>query len=160
MKTDFSIPDFWPALLEKRRVHVVEDTFSLSKTKGLKVLPGHTPGCMALFCDEGDGTVVCGDVIKNGWEAIAGKAGQAAAGEERAAEIIAIAMAGGATIIPGHDTPFCQRPGGIEFLFPFRMEIKATLYPDLPERTVLTLERPAGAAHHQASEAGRFTNDF
>lgn len=158
--TDFSIPDFWRTLLEKRRVHVVEDSFALSRTKRLKVLPGHTPGCLALFCNEGDGTVVCGDVIKNGWEAISGKAGQAAAGEERAAASIAMAMAGGATLIPGHDTPFCQRPEGIEFLFPFRMEIKATLYPEPPERTVLTLERPAGAAHPQTSEAGRFTNDF
>lgn len=76
---DFSIPDFWPALLDNRRVHIVDDDLRISPTKRLKVLPGHTPGCMAMFC-EGPGIAVCGDVIKNAWEAITGKAGTALAG--------------------------------------------------------------------------------
>ena len=147
---DFSIPDFWPALLDKRRVHIVEDDLRISPTKRLKVLPGHTPGCMAMFCED-SGAAVCGDVIKNAWEAVTGKAGQAAAGEAAAASSIRFVMAGAGTVIPGHDSPFCKKPEGIEYLFPFRWEIKASLYPDLPERTILNLERWAGVALDRAS---------
>lgn len=147
---DFSIPDFWPALLDKRRIHIVEDDLQLSPTKRLKVLPGHTPGCMAMFCED-SGAAVCGDVIKNTWEAVTGKAGQAAAGEAAAGASIRSVLEAATIVIPGHDSPFCRQPEGIEYLLPFRWEIKATLYPDIPERTVLQLERRAGVALALAS---------
>ena len=143
--TDHSIPDHWPALLEGRRVHLIEEELLLPPAGRLRVLPGHTPGCMALF---GNGAVACGDVIKNGWEAVTGKAGQAAAGEEAASASIAAVKARAEAIIPGHDSPFRLGPGSIEYLQPFRLEVRASLYPDPPERSVLTLERRAGPARN------------
>lgn len=148
---DFSIPDFWPSMLDNRRVHIVDDDLRISPTKRLKVLPGHTPGCMAMFCEEPSGVAVCGDVIKNAWEAVTGKAGQALAGAEVAGASIRSVLEGARVVIPGHDSPFCRHPEGIEYLVPFRWEIKATLYPDIPERTVLKLERRAGVALAPAS---------
>jgi len=141
---DFSIPDFWPALLDKRRVHIVDDDLRISPTKRLKVLPGHTPGCMAMFCEEPSGAAVCGDVIKNAWEAVTGKAGQASAGEAVAASSIKRILSDFSILVPGHDTPFAMDAGGIRFLTPFRWEIKISLYPDGPEQTVASPYRTAG----------------
>lgn len=140
---DFSIPDFWPALLDNRRVHIVDDDLRISPTKRLKVLPGHTPGCMAMFCEEPSGVAVCGDVIKNAWEAVTGKAGQASAGEAVAAASIKRILNDFSILVPGHDTPFAMDAGGVKFLTPFRWEIKISLYPDGPEQTVASLFRPA-----------------
>ncbi len=148
---DFSIPDFWSALLDNRRVRIVDDDLMISPTKRLKVLPGHTPGSMAMFCDGPGSIAVCGDVIKNAWEAVTGKAGMALAGDAVAGSSIRIVLEGARVVIPGHEGPFCRKPEGIDYLFPFLWEIKATLYPDIPERTVLKLERRAGVAHDRTS---------
>lgn len=148
---DFSIPDFWPVLLERRRVHVVENDLRISPTKRLKVLPGHTPGCIAMFYDGPRSIAVCGDVIKNAWEAVTGKAGMAMTDEATAEASIRTVVDEASVIVPGHDTPFTIGAGGIEFLIPFLWEIKATLYPDIPERTILKLERRAGIAHDRTS---------
>lgn len=148
---DFSIPDFWPALLDNRRVHIVDDDLRISPTKRLKVLPGHTPGCMAMFCDGPRRIAVCGDVIKNAWEAVTGKAGMVMTDEATAGASIKTVLAEAPVIVPGHDTPFTMGAGSVEFLIPFHWEIKVTLYPDIPERTVLNLERPAGFVPDRAS---------
>lgn len=47
---DHSIPDFWPSLLKNRQVRVVDDLLELSSRVSLVHLPGHTPGCLAMFC--------------------------------------------------------------------------------------------------------------
>jgi len=142
-KQDFSIPDFWPALLVKREVRVVDDDLQISPTKRLKVLPGHTPGSMAMFCDDPRSVAVCGDVIKNAWEAVTGKAGMALAGDAAASSIKNI-LNDFSILIPGHDTPFIMDAGGVNFLSPFRWEVKISLYPDGPEQTVASPSRQAG----------------
>jgi glyoxylase-like metal-dependent hydrolase (beta-lactamase superfamily II) len=141
---DFSIPDFWPALLDKREVRVVDDDLRISPTKRLKVLPGHTPGSMAMFCDDPRSVAVCGDVIKNAWEAVTGKAGMALAGDAASASIKNI-LNDFSILIPGHDTPFAMAAGGVNFLSPFRWEVKISLYPDGPEQTAANLYRQAGS---------------
>ena len=141
---DFSIPDFWPALLDKRRLHIVDDDLRISPTKRLKVMPGHTPGCMAMFCDGPRSVAVCGDVIKNAWEAVTGKASMAMTDEATAVSSIRTVLDEASVIVPGHDTPFVMGAGGVDFLIPFRWEVKVSLYPDEPEQTVASLYRPAG----------------
>ncbi|OHE30196.1 MAG: hypothetical protein A3K40_01115 [Syntrophobacterales bacterium RIFOXYC2_FULL_60_23] len=141
---DFSIPDFYPALLDNRRVHIVDDDLRISPTKRLKVLPGHTPGCMAMFCEEPSGAAVYGDVIKNAWEAVTCRAGKASAGEAVAASSIRRILNDFSILVPGHDTPFTMDAGGVKFLTPFRWEIKISLYPEGPEQTVASLYRTAG----------------
>lgn len=149
---DCSIPDLWSALLDNRRIRIVDEELRISPTKRLKVLPGHTPGSLAMLCDGPRSVAVCGDVIKNAREAVTGKAGMAMAGEAAAGSSIRSVLEGAGMVIPGHDGPFSRTPEGIEYLFPFRWEIKATLYPDIPERTVLKLERRAGVAHARSSD--------
>jgi glyoxylase-like metal-dependent hydrolase (beta-lactamase superfamily II) len=146
---DFSIPDFWPALLDKRRVHIVDGDLRISPTKRLKVLPGHTPGCMAMFCDGPRSIAICGDVIKNAWEAVTGKA---MIDEATAGSSMRTVLDEGSVIVPGHDTPFIMGAGdSVEFLIPFCWEVKSNLYPEMPERTVLKLERRAGIVHDRTS---------
>jgi N-acyl homoserine lactone hydrolase len=140
---DFSIPDFWPSLLEKRRVQIVDDDLRISPTKRLKVLPGHTPGCMAMFCDGSPNIAVCGDVIKNAWEAVTAKATMAMAGEALATASIEAITRNFSILLPGHDSPFALRAGDIDFLLPFQWEVKITLYPEEFGKTVLDLHRPA-----------------
>ena len=86
---DPSIPDFWPSMLENHRVHAVDDGFRLSPTKRLRVFPGHTPGSMAMICDGPYRMAVCGDAVKNAWEAVTGRAGMPLAGEAAASASIA-----------------------------------------------------------------------
>jgi hypothetical protein len=39
---------------------------------------------------------------------------------------------------------FSMGAGGVEFLIPFRWEVKVSLYPDKPDRPVMNLHRPEG----------------
>jgi glyoxylase-like metal-dependent hydrolase (beta-lactamase superfamily II) len=71
---DPSIPDFWSFLLIDKDVQLVEDSLELEPGIELVNLPGHTPGCLAMFYKEFVTVAVCGDVIKNGWEALTGEA--------------------------------------------------------------------------------------
>jgi len=141
---DFSISDSWPALLDKHRVHIVDNDLRISPTKRLKVLPGHTPGCMVMFCDGPRTIAVCGDVIKNAWEAVTGKAGTVITDGATVASSIQMVLDDASVIVPGHDTPFIMGAGGVEFLIPFRWEVKVSLYPDKQDRPVMNLYRPEG----------------
>ena len=87
---------------------------------------------------------MCGDVIKNAWEAVTRKAGMPLAGEVVACSSIQNLINEASVIVPGHDTPFVLNADGVEFLGPFRWEIKISPYPERPERTVSDLYRPAG----------------
>ena len=67
---DTAIVDLWSTLIEDHPIELVVDRMQIDKELSLKVLPGHTPGCLALFCSCSTNTAVCGDILKNGWETI------------------------------------------------------------------------------------------
>lgn len=116
---------------------------------------------MAMFCDGPRSIAVCGDVIKNAWKAVTGRAGRVMTDEGTARASIKTVLAAAPVIVPGHDTPFIMGAGGVEFLIPFHWEIKATLYPEMPERTVPNLERPAGVVTDPTSaEENGVKNDY
>lgn len=127
---DSAIPDFFPALLDKHRVHILKDGFRLSPTKRLMILPGHTPGSMVMLCEGPRKVAVCGDAVKNAWEAVNDRSHKA--------------QLEGSVIVPGHDAPFILHTDSVEFLAPFRWEVKISLYPDRPNQTVASPYRPAG----------------
>jgi N-acyl homoserine lactone hydrolase len=153
---DPSIPDFWPSMLENHRVHAVDDGFRLSPTKRLRVFPGHTPGSMAMICDGPPRAAVCGDAVKNAWEAVTGRSGVPLAGDAAAAGSIAGILREASVLVPGHDVPFVKNSDGVEFLMPFRWEVNISLYPDSPGETVASLHRPAGPARASADGTKRF----
>ncbi|MGD2125797.1 MAG: MBL fold metallo-hydrolase [Desulfobacteraceae bacterium] len=148
--TDLAIPDFWQVLLEGHQLHMVDERLDLTDMLQLVRLPGHTPGCLTMFWNGSEVIAVCGDVIKNAWEAETGQAEIALAGDSLATESINRVQEKATVIIPGHDRPFRRREEGLEFLTPFSWRIQASLYPKEAGQTVLGLDFPAGL-----SKAGR-----
>lgn len=139
---DHAVPDFWEFLLWNRSVHRVEKEHELGPGCGLTVRPGHTPGGIVMLCRGSENTAVCGDVIKNAWEAASGRPDMAASAAD-AAESIRVVMAQADVIIPGHDRPFRHFQGGLEFLAPFQWEVRTNLYPEPLNNPVLVMERIA-----------------
>ena len=143
---DHSIPDFWPLLLENRQIQIVEDTVELSSSVKLVHLPGHTPGCMAMFYGGPSTVAVCGDVIKNAWEAATGESALALADRAAARSSIEAVRQQASVVIPGHDRPFVWDEKGIQFLTAFSWEIRTSLYPDEQNKSALKINLPADAA--------------
>ncbi|UCF84976.1 MAG: MBL fold metallo-hydrolase [Desulfobacteraceae bacterium] len=139
---DHSIPDFWPLLFENRQVQIVEGMLELSSLLRLKHLPGHTPGCLTMFYDGPLSVAVCGDVIKNAWEAVKGESSMALAGSEAAKTSIADVLERASVVIPGHDRPFMRSKEGVKFLTPFQWEVRTSIYPDEQDKPVLRLNLP------------------
>lgn len=148
---DFSIPDFWPLLFENRQVQIVEGVMELSSLLRLKHLPGHTPGCLAMFYDGPLSVAVCGDVIKNAWEAVKGESSMALAGSEAAKTSIAAVLERASVVIPGHDRPFMRSKEGVKFLTPFKWEVRTSIYPDEQDKPVLRLNLPDNLEEGTAS---------
>ncbi|NIS78977.1 MAG: MBL fold metallo-hydrolase [Anaerolineales bacterium] len=141
---DHSIPDFWPLLLKNRQIQVVDDVMDLSSSVRLMWMPGHTPGCLAMFYKATSTVAVCGDVIKNVWEALTGKEEMALGGSNLAWSSIEALLVRADVIVPGHDRPFIRRDKGVEFLTPFTWEVRTNLYPEGQDKSVLNLNFPAG----------------
>lgn len=137
---DHAVPDFWPSLLTNRSLHRVQDEFELGFGRKLTVWRGHTPGGLVMLCEGSETTAVCGDVIKNAWEAVGGKAAMAISTDDATASIRAV-MARAEVIVPGHDRPFRHFRGGLEFLSPFHWEIWANLFPEPRDHLVLSLKK-------------------
>ncbi len=149
---DHSIPDFWPSLLENRQVRVVDELLDLSSRVSLVHLPGHTPGCLAMFYEGTSSVAVCGDVIKNAWEAVRGESTMALGGRAAARNSIETVLKRAAVIIPGHDRPFIKKEEGLEFLTPFVWEVRANIYPEKEDRSVLRLNFLAGKARFETRQ--------
>ena len=140
---DDAIPDFWPELLEGRKVHTVKDTLTIGKELEAVRLPGHTPGCLSLFSNGSPSVVVCGDVVKNGWEFIYGAASQSF-DDELSRESIKFIKQRGEVIIPGHDRPFRLSQEGLEYLAAFSCEIYGTVFPRPQNEIIYTLDLRRG----------------
>ncbi len=136
---DHAVPDFWRYLLENRSIRRVSREFDLGAGLRLSVWPGHTPGGLVLFCAGGT-AAVCGDVVKNAWEAVTGSAAMAVSAVDATASIRGL-MARAPIIVPGHDRPFRHFKGEVEYLAPLRFEVTANLFPDSPNATLLELKR-------------------
>ena len=141
---DDAIPDFWPALLEGRKVQTVEDALSIGKGLEIVRLPGHTPGCLSLFYAGNPSVAVCGDVVKNGWEAVTGAATSQSLDDDLSRKSINIIKQRGEVIIPGHDRPFSLRDEGLEYLGEFSWEIYGNVFPRPQNETIYTLDLQRG----------------
>ena len=137
---DHALVDFWRGLLEGRKLTLVGDSLDMGGGWRLSLKPGHTPGCLVLFYDgPGLKTAVCGDALKNAWEAVTGRATMALAGDDQAARSIKALLEEDRAVIPGHDRPFLMEAGVPKFLRPCRWELRANWYPEPRDRVFLTL---------------------
>lgn len=143
---DPAVPDFWQAMLKGRRLRMVEEHLELDEGLRLATLAGHTPGGLVMSCEGPAPLTVCGDLIKNAWEAISGApAFPGAVPEEAAANIRRVAAAEG-ILIPGHDRPFVLVGSEVDYLAPFTWEVFGNFYPRERDERLMTISHPAGKA--------------
>ena len=142
---DHALVDFWRCLLDGRKLTLVGDSVEMGDVWRLSVKPGHTPGCLALLYDgPGRKAVLCGDALKNAWEAVTGRATMALAGDDQAASSIKALLDEDRVVVPGHDRPFLMEAGVPKFLGPCRWELRANWYPEPRDKVFLTLSSLAG----------------
>lgn len=142
--TDHALVDFWEVLLEGRKLNLVPDSAEIGEGWRLSLSPGHTPGCLALLYDGPDGkTAVCGDAVKNAWEAVTGQAAMTLAGQDLSRASIQALTEAGRVVIPGHDRPFLMQAGAPKFLRACRWELRADWYPQPRDRVFLSLSSRA-----------------
>jgi glyoxylase-like metal-dependent hydrolase (beta-lactamase superfamily II) len=141
---DDAIPDFWPALLEGRKIHTVEDALIIGKELEIVRLPGHTPGCLSLFYTGTPSVAVCGDVVKNGWEIVTGAATLQSLDDDLSRKSINVIKQRGEVIIPGHDRAFRLRDEGLEYLGEFSWEIYGNVFPRPQNEIIYTLDLQRG----------------
>lgn len=151
---DSSVPDIWPLLLKDRRIELVEEALNLSPSIRLLKFPGHTPGCLAMFYDGPSIVAVCGDIIKNAWEAVSGESKMASGGGECARSSIKTLKEKAEIIIPGHDRPFVWQGEGVEFISPFVFEVRTDLYPEEQDKSALSIQLKAGFSGTPAGASG------
>lgn len=138
---DPCLVDAWQGFLEGRMLHRLDAVQEIASGLEFFTLPGHTPGCMALMIHaEGKTTAICGDVIKNAWEAVNRKSKTALAGEDIAAKSIEKVLEMAQIIVPGHDRPFVMRGGKPHFLNSTQFSVHMSAYPEGPDHAVLELK--------------------
>ncbi|MGO9019571.1 MAG: MBL fold metallo-hydrolase [Syntrophobacteraceae bacterium] len=141
---DPSIPDLWPALFQGRKMQIVEEKLDLSESIQLVTMPGHTPGCLVMFWEGPSTIAVCGDVIKNGWEALTGEPTTSCADRTKAKASISRVMERARVIVPGHDRPLVRRADGLDYLTDFSWQIRGNMYPRPQDEVIFNLSSPAG----------------
>jgi glyoxylase-like metal-dependent hydrolase (beta-lactamase superfamily II) len=97
-----------------------------------------------MFYDEGVSVAACGDVIKNGWEALTAEAGSPGSAIDNLRENIKFIADRAHVIIPGHDRPFNMRENGIEYLTDVSWQVQGNFYPRSRDEVLLNLELKGG----------------
>jgi glyoxylase-like metal-dependent hydrolase (beta-lactamase superfamily II) len=145
---DPAVPDFWQAILKGRRLQLVEEHLELDGGIQLETLAGHTPGGLVMFCEGPTPLTVCGDLIKNAWEAVTGAPAFAGAVPEEAGGNIRRVTAREGILIPGHDRPFVFSGAEVNYLMPFSWEVFGNFYPRSRDERLTAISLPAGKARH------------
>ncbi len=139
---DPAVPENWFSLLAGHELVVVDGPVAMDRHTEIVPLPGHTPGGLVVF-RHGFGTVaICGDVIKNAWDAVNGSPGSAGVDAEAAGRSIKHVLGRARTIIPGHDRPFSYSGESVEFLSPFGWQVSGSLLPGPRDEILLDIDLP------------------
>ena len=141
---DASIPDFWPVLLAERDVKLVDESMELEEGLEVVNLPGHTPGCLTMFYEEATRIAICGDVIKNGWEALTGEAVSPGVENNRIDQNIKQITNRSDVIVPGHDRPFRIRNDGLVYLTDYTWEVYGNFCPQPCNEVLLKMDLKQG----------------
>jgi N-acyl homoserine lactone hydrolase len=141
---DSAVPEFWQIILKGHRLQIVEERLELGNGICLETFAGHTPGGLVMFGDRPMPLCVCGDLIKNAWEAVAGEpAFPGAVPEAGVANIRRVTTRGG-IIVPGHDRPFALSGAAVDYLASFSWEVFGTFYPRSRDELLMTIALPEG----------------
>lgn len=144
---DPSVPESWQSILDAHEVRIIDGPTRLDGLTEVEPLPGHTPGGLVVYRRCPEMVAICGDVIKNAWDAVSGE--PAAAGVDLAAgrQSIHRVLDRSAVIVPGHDRPFSFRNGTIEFLSAFTLQLRGHLLPGPRDELMLDINLPAAVIH-------------
>ncbi len=141
---DSAVPDFWQEILKGHRLKMVEKHLELDGGIQLETMSGHTPGSLVMFCEAPAPLTVCGDLIKNAWEAISGApASPGAVPSETSVNIRRVKSREG-ILIPGHDRPLVLNGSGVDYLVPFSLEVFGNFYPRPRDETLMTISLKPG----------------
>ncbi|MCE5333827.1 MAG: MBL fold metallo-hydrolase [Desulfobacteraceae bacterium] len=136
---DPSVPENWRALLNGHGIELISEPVELDSRTEIVSFPGHTPGGLVLFRKEADTVAICGDVIKNAWDAVNGKPGAAGVDDKAAARSIRHVLERARIIVPGHDRPFCLEGESLAFLSPFSWEVRGSILPGPQDEVLLDI---------------------
>lgn len=142
---DNAIPDNWQSILNGREIQRVDGPIHLDEKTQLDVFPGHTPGGLVVYRQETSTIAICGDVIKNAWDALTGEPSAAGFDAAQGRNSIKRVLERAEIIIPGHDRPFCMRDGALEFLSPFSWQVRGHLFPRPQDEVMLDINLAGGS---------------
>jgi glyoxylase-like metal-dependent hydrolase (beta-lactamase superfamily II) len=89
------------ALKENRRLRLITEDCKLAGELQLVLVPGHTPGCIALQIGD---SVLCGDALKNRWD-LGGEVSPPVWNASGFRASVAKVASLGSKLYPGHDVP-------------------------------------------------------
>lgn len=111
----FAIPKYlYPALVNTGRLELISEDIEIAPGVQTMLVPGHTPGCMALVLREQNKptTVLAGDAVKNLAELASGTVGMSLDNEASARSIARVRDLAD-VVIPGHDRVLRVEPDRI-----------------------------------------------
>ena len=141
---DPSIPEIWPELLRNRDVQLIDRMVKLDHGVELVNFPGHTPGCLAMFYERLKTVAVCGDVIKNAWEAETGVPGYPGVATQQTRNNVKQIKERSDIIIPGHDRPFQICSGGVDYLTDLNWQVTGSFFPGNQNEVLINLDLEKG----------------
>ncbi len=152
---DAAVPENWENILDRHEVRLIEGPLRIDDRTEIEVLPGHTPGGLVMYRRERSATVaVCGDVVKNAWDAVRGEPSAAGVDLAAAGRSIRHVLERSRVIIPGHDRPFSFRNGTVEFLIPFSWQVRGYLLPGPEDEVMLDISLPAAVVENPQEHSG------
>ena len=98
--------------IASRRPRLVEEGFYLSEGMKIVELPGHTPGCIGLLCEQ-DGMLIAGDAVKNARDFFFDDPGMCFDSQTNGVASLKRAAMLAGRIFPGHDSQFSTVNGKI-----------------------------------------------
>jgi glyoxylase-like metal-dependent hydrolase (beta-lactamase superfamily II) len=146
---DLAIPENFQDILSEHQVRLVEGSLRIDDRTAIEVLPGHTPGGLVVYREGEPATVaLCGDVIKNAWDAVKGEPTAASLDPLSGRESIHHVLKKAQVIVPGHDRPFLLHGDALDFLSPFSWQIMGNLLPGPLDEVMLDIRLPATVLGH------------
>jgi hypothetical protein len=97
-----------------------------------------------MFYQQHTPVAVCGDVIKNGWQALSEKTGLAGGDDQKTAENVEYISTRAEIIIPGHDRPFIFKDNGLEYLTDVAWQVQGDFFPRPQNEVLLNIDMKGG----------------
>jgi N-acyl homoserine lactone hydrolase len=141
--SDWATPAYTGAILERMRIHEVNDGDEIDRGVRILEAPGHSPGSLVVTVQQDGGTAgVTGDALPTAAAALEGVPYLCMFDEQVARESMKKIRSSCRVMYPGHDRPFRLEGDTVTYLRPTSIRLWTQLEPRAGELT-LTLEGSA-----------------